>query len=67
MSAEIPNKIVYEDGSDEEPKFKNHTKINLSLIEFGGLFGNLILAISLPILVILSKIAIKTVMKNQVV
>lgn len=32
-------------------------------VEFGGLFGNIILATLLPILVILAKIAIKTVIK----
>jgi len=59
--------LVYEDESDDEPKFQNYTKNKVSQIEFGGLFGNLILAISFPILVILSKIAIKTVIKMQIV
>lgn len=46
--------------SDNEVELLNNRKIVTSSVEFGGLFGNFILAISLPILVILSKIAVKT-------
>lgn len=48
--------------SDNELELSNK-KIVTSSVQFGGSFGNLILAISLPILVILSKIAVKTVIK----
>lgn len=49
--------------SDNELELSNNKKIVTSSVEFGGSFGNFILAISLPILVILSKIAVKTVIK----
>lgn len=49
------------DESDDEPILLNNTRITTIPVEFGGLFGNLILFLSLPILVILSKIALKTV------
>lgn len=49
--------------SDNELELSNSKKIVTSPIEFGGSFGNFILALLLPILVILSKIAVKTVIK----
>lgn len=55
--------------TDDESRFTNHTKVKntqeISQIGFGGLFSNLILAVLLPVFVILSKIGIKTVMRNR--
>jgi len=55
--------LDYDDESDDEPRLVNKTGFKTYPVEFGGSFGNIILAISFPILVILEKIAIKTVIK----
>ncbi|CAH1714152.1 unnamed protein product [Aphis gossypii] len=53
------SRIDYNDESDDEPRLVDKTKYKTYPVEFGGLLGNIILTILLPLLVILSKIAIK--------
>jgi len=53
----------YNEESDDEPQLSNNITSKTYPVEFGGLFGNIILTALLPILVILTKIAIKTVIK----
>uniref|UniRef100_A0A2S2NHJ1 Lamin-B receptor n=1 Tax=Schizaphis graminum TaxID=13262 RepID=A0A2S2NHJ1_SCHGA len=53
------SRLDYNDESDDEPQLANNTKCKTYPVEFGGLFGNIILTILLPFLVILAKIAIK--------
>lgn len=55
------SRIDYNDESDDEPRLVDKTKYKTYPVEFGGLLGNIILTILLPLLVILSKIAIKAV------
>lgn len=57
------SRLEYNDESDDEPQLVNNTKCKTYPVEFGGLFGNIILMILLPLLVILAKIAIKAVIK----
>lgn len=52
------------DTSNNDSRLLNNTAITNNDVEFGGSFGNLMLALFLPILVILSKIALKNVMNN---
>ena len=56
--------LDYNEESDEEPQLVNNIRIGTYPVEFGGLFGNIILTILFPMLVILAKIAIKTVTKS---
>jgi len=53
--------VDYNEESDDEPVLAVKTKTDPA--EFGGLFGNIILTLLFPMLVILVKIAIKTVIK----
>jgi len=55
--------LINDDESDDEPQSAYNTRIKTPPKEFGGLFGNIILAITFPIIIILSKIALKTVIK----
>lgn len=56
----MSSRLIY-DESDDEPQLLNNKNIVKLPIEFGGLFGNILLTLLLPILVVLSKIALKTV------
>lgn len=53
------SRLDYNEESDDEPKLLN-TTIKTYPVEFGGSFGNIMLTILLPMLIILVKIAIKT-------
>jgi len=55
--------LDYNEESDDEIKLSNNVTSKTYPKEFGGLFGNIVLTALLPMLVILAKIAIKTVMK----
>lgn len=49
------------DESDNKPQLLKNKKIKNPGIEFGGSFGNLILVLFFPLVVILSKIALENV------
>jgi len=55
--------LDYNEESEDELELSNNKTSKTYPVEFGGSFGNIILTVLLPILVILAKIAIKTVIK----
>ncbi|XP_060880374.1 delta(14)-sterol reductase LBR isoform X2 [Metopolophium dirhodum] len=54
------SRLDYNEESDDEIKLSNNITSKTYPVEFGGLFGHIVLTTLLPILVILAKIAIKT-------
>lgn len=64
VSSANSSKLDYDDVSDDEPRLTNNTRKTLLPVEFGGSFGNIVLVLLLPILVIVAKIALKAVMKT---
>lgn len=64
VPSENSSKLDYDDESDGEPRLINNTRTTVLPVEFGGSFGNIVLALLLPILVIVAKIALKAVMKT---
>lgn len=64
VSSGNPSKLDYEDESDSEPHLENNKRTTVLPVEFGGSFGNIVLALLLPILVIVAKIALKAVMNT---
>lgn len=61
----LSSTLIDDEYANYENELLNNRKVNTTetVAEFGGTFGNLLLTITLPILVILAKIALKAVKK----